>query len=248
MIDVGFDFTGRRVLVTGGTRGLGLAVATAFADAGARVSITGTKILPSLYDADLSDFDYHQLQLTSSDAIDSFVERIGSVDVLVNAAGSRLSTRMDEHEREFLCHSARLGFVGPLRLTQQLRLRLFSSDAPGGGAVIHTSYTAHWLELTQSPADAENELRAQTAQAGQAWVRLGARVNTVLSPLGPTVPWQAGPFAGRENVVGGSGAVLVRPRSARTVTDEQVATVIQFMASAGASGLSGQTVRADARR
>ena len=248
MIDVGFDFTGRHVLVTGGTRGLGLAVATAFADAGARVSVTGTKILPSLYDADLARFDYHQLQLTSSDAIDSFVERIGGLDVLVNAAGARLSSGMDEHEREFLCHSARLGFVGPQRLTQQLRSRLFASNAPSGGAVVHTSYSAHWLELTQTPADAENELRAQTAQAGRAWSRLGCRVNAVLSAVRPTVPAQAGPFTGGEGVAGGSGTVLVRPRTAQSVSHEQVATIVQFMASAGASGMSGQTVRADARR
>lgn len=180
MIDVGFDFTGRHVLVTGGTRGLGLAMARAFHAAGARVQVTGTKILPSLYDADLTDFDYQQLQLSSADAIASFVERLGPLDVLVNAAGARLSATMDEHEREFLCHSARLGFVGPGRLTQQLRHRICASDAPGGGAVIHTHHSLSWFELTLSPSDAEHELRSHTAQAGRAWSRLGGRVLSLI--------------------------------------------------------------------
>lgn len=245
MIDVGFDFTGRHVVVTGGTRGLGLAVARAFLEAGAHVAVTGTKILPSLYDADLTPFDYHQLQLASADAIESFVERIGPVDVLVNAAGARLSSRMDEHEREFLCHSARLGFVGPSRLTQQLRQRICASSAPGGGAVVHTRLSQAWLELTQTPADAENELRAQTAQAGRAWSRLGARVNTVLSPGRLSVPSQqrlvaASPVS--------SGGLLTRARTTQEVAVEQVAPIALFLASTGASAISGQTITTTPRR
>lgn len=246
VIDVGFDFTGRHVVVTGGTRGVGLAIAQAFHSAGATVSITGTKILPLLYDADLSAYEYHQLQLASADAIESFVERVGGVDVLVNAAGARLSAGMDEHEREFLCHSARLGFVGPGRLTQQLRHRICASDAPGGGAVIHTHHSQAWLELTQSPADAESELRSQTAQAGRAWARLGARVNTILSPDRVNVPSQLRvEFAA---VGTDSGVLMTRTRQAREVSAEQVATIAMFLASAGASAVSGQTITTTPRR
>lgn len=248
MIDVGFDFTCRHVVVTGGTRGLGLAIARAFVDAGARVSVTGTKILPSLYDADLSRFDYHQLQLSSNDAIESFVERVGAVDVLVNAAGARLNSVMDEHEREFLSHSARLGFIGPQRLTQQLRHRLCASEAPGGGAVVHTSQSVQWLQLTQSEADAESELRAQTAQAGRAWSRFGARVNAVLSPTRLTVPSQQRPQLNQLGTSTPGGTVLTRPRVAQSVTAEEIATIVLFLSSAGSSAMSGQTVRADARR
>jgi NAD(P)-dependent dehydrogenase (short-subunit alcohol dehydrogenase family) len=41
MREPSYDFSGRRVLVTGGTRGMGLYVAQAFADAGAQVTVTG---------------------------------------------------------------------------------------------------------------------------------------------------------------------------------------------------------------
>lgn len=245
MIDVGFDFRGRHVVVTGGTRGLGLAVARAFRAAGAQVSVTGTKILPSLYDADLEDFDYHQLQLSNSDAIDSFVDRIGRVDVLVNAAGARLPGALDEHEREFLTHSARLGFVGPQRLTQQLRARLCASPVAGGGAVVHTTPSLAWLTLALPPVEAESELRAQTAQAGRAWSRLGARVNAVLSPSRLQVPNQQRGAARVDEQRGGN--VITRTRL-ESVTHEEVATVALFLASAGSASLSGQTIVADARR
>lgn len=246
MIDIGFDFTSRHVLVTGGTRGVGLVLAEAFLEAGARVSVTGCKILPSLYDADLSRFEYHQLRLTSSDAIDSFVDRVGPVDVLVNAAGARLDNTLEEHEREFMAHSARLGFVGPLRLTHQLRQRLYSSSAPGGGAVIHTSATQRWLELTQTPADARAELEGHTARTGRAWSRLGARVNTVLCHTRPSVPvQQRQPL---QVVRPDEGALLTRRRtSTATAHAGQVATVALFLASSGGQSISGQTIEVEPR-
>ena len=53
---VTFDFTDTAVLVTGGTSGIGHAIATAFADAGARVTVTGRKPTPAGYDTDLARF------------------------------------------------------------------------------------------------------------------------------------------------------------------------------------------------
>jgi 3-oxoacyl-[acyl-carrier protein] reductase len=245
VIDIGFDFTSRHVLVTGGSRGLGLTIAQAFLDAGARVSITGCKILPSLYDADLSRFEYHQLRLTSSDAIDSFVDRVGALDVLVNAAGARLDNTLEDHEREFMAHSARLGFVGPLRLTHQLRQRLYSSGAPGGGAVIHTSSTQRWLELTQTPVDARAELVSHTERTGRAWSRLGARVNTVLSPARVSVPLQSRQHL--QVVTPDEGTLLTRRRVGAPVNADQVATTALFLASSGAGSISGQTLHVGPR-
>ena len=49
-----FDFAGAHVLVTGGTSGIGHAIAHAFAAAGADVTITGTKPAAADYDADLA--------------------------------------------------------------------------------------------------------------------------------------------------------------------------------------------------
>ncbi len=52
-----YDFSGASVLVTGGTSGIGLAIARAFAGAGAKVTITGTRESASAYDEDLAAFD-----------------------------------------------------------------------------------------------------------------------------------------------------------------------------------------------
>ncbi|MGD9959578.1 SDR family oxidoreductase [Nocardioides sp.] len=237
MIDFGFDFTGRHVVVTGGTRGVGLATAQAFVAAGAEVSVTGTKVLPSLYDADLSRFSFHQLQLSNSDAIDGFLERIDHVDVLVNAAAARLPGSIDQHEREFVAHSARHGFVGPVRLTNKLRHRISSSASGGGGSVIHTGASRRWLELTHSPVEAEAELIAQTRRAGATWGRLGARVNAVLDVPPPAVTPPA-----HQQVHMSGGSVLTRRRQQLNAAAQDVASVVMFLASSGATAITGQTI------
>ncbi|OBJ51693.1 hypothetical protein A9W95_21605 [Mycobacterium sp. 1423905.2] len=58
---VTFDFTDTAVLVTGGTSGFGHATATLFRDAGATVTITGTKADPSEYSTDLTGMRYRRL-------------------------------------------------------------------------------------------------------------------------------------------------------------------------------------------
>ena len=56
------DFTDKHILVCGGSDGIGYGVATAFYEAGATVSITGTRSADS-YDNDFSHFTYYQLCL-----------------------------------------------------------------------------------------------------------------------------------------------------------------------------------------
>src|SRR5689334_7851101 len=84
---VNFDFTGTAVLVTGGTSGIGHATATLFRDAGAAVTVTGTKPGATDYGTDLSGMAYRQLQITDHDSVDALVANFDRLDVLVNNAG-----------------------------------------------------------------------------------------------------------------------------------------------------------------
>ena len=84
-----FDLTGRTALVTGSTRGLGLALARALADAGARVCINGRTLEACeavLWEgAVAAPFD-----VTDETAVSAGVARLGQVDILVNNAGMQL--------------------------------------------------------------------------------------------------------------------------------------------------------------
>ncbi|MBC8242521.1 MAG: SDR family NAD(P)-dependent oxidoreductase [Alphaproteobacteria bacterium] len=82
-----FDFSGQLVLVTGGSSGIGLAIARGFRDAGAQVSITGTKSGVADYPDDLSAFTYHQVNMLDVPAVEALAENFDRLDVLVYKAG-----------------------------------------------------------------------------------------------------------------------------------------------------------------
>ncbi|USO00598.1 MAG: 3-oxoacyl-ACP reductase FabG [Alphaproteobacteria bacterium] len=89
-----FSLEGRKVLITGATGGIGFEIAMKFADAGAKIFVTGMeesrimKLKGSLGDAFAG---YCIADLTNSDSIknlfDTAVKEMGDIDILVNSAG-----------------------------------------------------------------------------------------------------------------------------------------------------------------
>ncbi|MFN8036904.1 MAG: SDR family NAD(P)-dependent oxidoreductase [Acidimicrobiia bacterium] len=75
-----FRFDGSRVLVTGGTSGIGHAIATAFMRSGASVTVTGTRDDPARYDADLGAFDYRRCRMTEPTDIDVLAASFDRLD------------------------------------------------------------------------------------------------------------------------------------------------------------------------
>jgi len=82
-----FDLSGRTALVTGSTRGLGLAFARALADAGARVAVNARS--PEACESVARELGgiAASFDVTDETAVEDGVARIGRVDVLVNNAG-----------------------------------------------------------------------------------------------------------------------------------------------------------------
>src|SRR5580692_4127746 len=90
----GFDFSGRGVVVTGGTRGIGAGIATAFLAAGARVLVCGRTEparLDQLPRADEVRAEFYRADVRDSDQARGLIEtardRLGRLDVVVSNAG-----------------------------------------------------------------------------------------------------------------------------------------------------------------
>ena len=131
-----FDFDGARVLVTGGTRGIGAGIARAFVDAGAHVTITGTRPGVGDYDEDLSVYRYLRLRMTEAREIEAAAAALDGLDVLVNNAGANLPGGRDESEPDVYEESVRINLLGSYRLTHACRPLLAASDIAGGASVV----------------------------------------------------------------------------------------------------------------
>jgi gluconate 5-dehydrogenase len=92
-----FDLSGRTALVTGSTRGLGLAFAQALADAGAHVAINGRR--PAACEAAAAGIEgafAAPFDVTDEAAVSTGVAAVGEVDILVNNAGIQLRRSLEQ--------------------------------------------------------------------------------------------------------------------------------------------------------
>jgi len=96
-----FDLSGRRALITGSSQGIGLALATGLAQAGATVILNGrdgTKLAAAaagLPGADALAFDVTDRNAVRQ-AVDGYEDTVGPIDILVNNAGVQHRTPLED--------------------------------------------------------------------------------------------------------------------------------------------------------
>jgi NAD(P)-dependent dehydrogenase (short-subunit alcohol dehydrogenase family) len=138
----GFDFTGRRVLVTGASHGIGFAVARAFAAAGADLAILSSTADIEDAGARIEADSGRPVQalvcdISDRDAVGRTVGGLGRLDVLVNNAGLELITPLlepgDEVDRKFV-RIIEINVIGTWQVTRAAVLLMGA-----GASVILTS-------------------------------------------------------------------------------------------------------------
>ncbi|BBZ17819.1 SDR family NAD(P)-dependent oxidoreductase [Mycolicibacterium gadium] len=190
-----FDFTGTTALITGGTSGIGHATAALFRDAGAAVTITGTKTGPGDYDTDLTGMTYRQLILTDPASINELVSETITLDVLVNNAGANFPGGLNEAEPDGFDASVAVNLTAPYRLTAGLLKALAAS---GGASVVFLSSLSALRAVTMVPGygAAKAGIGSLTHNLAVKWAPRGIRVNAVvpgvidtpMTELAQTVP------------------------------------------------------------
>jgi 3-oxoacyl-[acyl-carrier protein] reductase len=186
MNTVSFDFTGANVLVTGGTSGIGYAIASDFANAGAVVTVTGTRASAADYpEIDLSALQFRQCQMADTKAIDALAASLGELDVLVNNAGGPYAAHKDEWDPDGYAGSVAVNMFAHMRLTMACHERLKASTVAGGASVVTIASMSAFVSAVNVPAYSSSKagMVAFTKNLARRWVDDGIRVNAVAPGL-----------------------------------------------------------------
>lgn len=127
MLKSDFDFTGKRVLVTGGTRGIGKAFVEGFSKLGARVVYTGTK----KPDQALSGAEFLELNLSEDASVAKAMAQIPPGEILVNNAGINAIGPIDKLEMSDFEKIHKVNLEGAARLTQEVSRKMIQSKTQG---------------------------------------------------------------------------------------------------------------------
>lgn len=221
-----FDVTGKVVVITGATKGLGRAMAFGFAEAGADVVVASRDLSACQAVAeDLRGLGSHALAVKChvgdwdqcEALIAATVDEFGRIDVLINNAGiAPVARSLKDVTSTLFDKTIEVNLRGPLRLTA-----LAAEHMGRGSAIINISSKAalHPTPLTVVYAAAKAGQNAMTIAAAQELGPRGIRVNGIVCGTFetesfrnalPDVSWQdtvlsriaLGRIAGADEIVG----------------------------------------------
>jgi NAD(P)-dependent dehydrogenase (short-subunit alcohol dehydrogenase family) len=225
-----YDFSGRMVLVCGGTSGIGAALADAFAQAGARVIAAGRSA------ATAARVETVELDVRDQRGIDALVTRLERLDVLVNAAG--IIRRGAEHEPDMFAEVVDINLNGAMRVATACRPLL---GASAGNVVNFASMLSFFGGgLVPAYSASKGGVAQLTKSLAIAWAKDGIRVNAVAPG------WIDTPLT-RPLVEDAtrSAAILGRTPLGRWGTPEDICGPVMFLASSAAAFVTGVVLPVD---
>jgi 3-oxoacyl-[acyl-carrier protein] reductase len=237
----------RMCLVTGASRGIGLATARGLAAEGARVLLTarGEDDLGAAA-AEIEGADHLALDVTAPDAAERLLDRAGGrIDVLVNNAGTSAVKPLDELTDADFEQQWQVNVMASLRLMRAcapamaergwgriVNVASSSGKRPSGTNVSYSVAKAAQLSLSRSFANA--------------YAARGVLVNAVApGPVGSSLWFGPGGLADQQAHAQGISreeaieAAAARIPLGRFASEEEIASVIVFLCSERASNVTG---------
>jgi 3-oxoacyl-[acyl-carrier protein] reductase len=178
------DFSGKVVLVVGGSSGIGNGIARAFLGRGAEVHVWGTRATAADYavgdGSDLSGLHYAQVDVCEREAVQRVQPAFQRLDVLVLCQGTVLYKR-----GEFRAEGFRKVVEVNLNSLMDCSMKFFDLLKASSGCLITVSSTAAFHATRGNPAYNASKAGAVglTRTLGQAWAGEGIRVNGIAPGL-----------------------------------------------------------------
>jgi 3-oxoacyl-[acyl-carrier protein] reductase len=235
------DFSGKEILVIGGSSGIGNGIAQAFRANGAHVHVCGTRAAASDYSpaegSQLEGLDYIRLDVSDANAIENFTPPFERLDVLVLAQGAVIYRR-----GEFEMAGFRSVLEVNLISLMACATRFHAMLAAAKGSLIIVSSTAAYHATKGNPAYNASKTGAVglTRTLGQAWAEDGIRVNGIAPGLVDTKMTKV-TTANPKRLQGAIDGIPLK----RLGTPADMAGAALFLASPLASYIVGQTLVVD---
>ena len=226
------SLAGKVALVTGGTRGIGGAVARALAEVGCRTTVCAR------HTTEMAGVSVVPADVTDEAAVQALLARFDRLDLLVNCAGT--IRRRDEYAMAAFHEVIESNLEGTMRVCLAAKPRFAST----GGAIVNIASMLSFFGAPHAPAYAASKagIVQLTKSLAAPWAADGVRVNAVApgwiasSGMDTYPDWMKPLIRDMRNHV---------PMQ-RLGNEAEVSAAIVFLLSPAASFVSGTTLRVDA--
>lgn len=248
-MSISYDFSQRVVFIIGGTSGIGLATARAFARAGARIALGARQEARgrdacALLERDGAEALFVQTDVSDEEsvahAVRATVARFGRLDCAVNSAGDGEMTPLET------CDQAvwdRVMAVNARGVWLAMRHEIPAMLATGGGAVVNISaiYGLAGKAAHHAYVASKHAVIGLTRSVALEFATRGVRVNAVCAGVTRT-PSMAAAESAFPHVV---EALVAEHPMGRMATVEEIAGAVLFLCSDAASYVTGAPVAVD---
>lgn len=242
---MGNQLTGKRALVVGASRGMGRAVAEAYADAGASVAVAARsrdelEELSSNIDGQSVPIECDLREMDSVErAVEQTVDTFGGIDVVFNSAGTLARNRITEATMDEMETVVDVNLLGAIRLSKAVIPELSKTD----GVLLHVSSEAAEKGVPNLPAYCASKggLNALVRQLAIEYGEDNVRVNGIAPG---TTKTSLNEEVRREDPEWVTERQQKIPLG-RLGTTEDICGLAVFLASEGADYITGETIGID---
>jgi len=246
-----FDLSGRTALVTGGSRGLGLQIAEALGEMGARLALTARK------QAELDEAVAHLKKLgieahafacdlgkreQVAPTVEAILAKLGKVDILVNNAGAVWGAPAEDHPLEAWDKLVNLNLTGTFLMSQLVAKR--SMIPAKWGRIINVASIAGLMASdprvvkTVSYNATKHGVVGITRQCAAEWGEHGITVNAICPGFFPSKMTKA-------TLDAQAKLVLETTPTKRMGGDEDLKGIAVLLASEASRHITGQAIAVD---